>query len=146
MQFNLFGSVNRFIKIRKRSTVMLGVQGGFITGENIFENELFRLGGHRNIRGFDDESIFASSFALATLEYRFILEENSNLFLFSQAMYYDKTVNNKNIFDTPYSFGVGINFQTKPGIFSISYSLGSQLDNPILLRSAKIHFGFVNYF
>lgn len=146
LQFNLNGKVNRFIKLRKRSTLMLGVQGGIINGENIFENELFRIGGQRTIRGFDDESIFASSFAIATMEYRFILEENSNLFLFTQGMYYDKDLINSHVYDTPYSFGLGINFQTKPGIFSVSYSLGSQLNNPILLRSAKIHFGFVNYF
>lgn len=146
LQFNLNGNVNRFFKIKKRSTIMLGLQGGWISGDNIFENELFRIGGQRTLRGFDDESIFASSFAIGTLEYRFILEENSNLFLFTQGMYYDKDVLNSYLFDTPYSFGLGINFQTKPGIFSVSYSLGSQLGNPILLRSAKIHFGFVNYF
>ncbi len=104
------------------------------------------LGGIRTIRGFDDESIFASSFILGTIEYRFILDENSNLFAFSQAMYYDKSLYNTNMNDTPYSFGAGINFQTGAGIFSVSYSLGSQLNNPILLRTAKLHFGFVNYF
>jgi hemolysin activation/secretion protein len=146
LQFNVSGYVNRFIKVKKRSTVMVGVLGGVINGKNIFENELYRLGGQRTLKGFDDESIFASSFAIGTLEYRFILEENSNLFVFTQGAYYDKNLINSHLYDMPYSFGLGINFQTKPGIFSVSYSLGSQLGNPVLLRSAKIHFGFVNYF
>ena len=48
--------------------------------------------------------------------------------------------------DNPFSGGIGINFETKPGIFSISYALGAQENNPILFKTAKIHFGFVNYF
>lgn len=145
-QFNINGSISRFIRIKKRSTILLKTDGGWLISKNIFENELFRLGGIRNLRGFDDESIFASSFILGTFEYRFILDENSNLFAFSQAMYYDKSLYSTNMNDTPYSFGAGINFQTGAGIFSVSYSLGSQLNNPILLRTAKLHFGFVNYF
>ena len=145
-QFTISGSISRFIKIRKRSTILLKTDGGWLISNNIFENELFRLGGIRTIRGFDDESIFASSFILGTLEYRFILDENSNLFAFGQSMYYDKNLYNIYMNDIPYSFGAGINFQTGAGIFSVSYSLGSQLNNPILFRTAKLHFGFVNYF
>jgi hypothetical protein len=48
--------------------------------------------------------------------------------------------------DTPFGFGAGISFETKAGIFSINYALGKQFNNPIELRSGKIHFGIVNYF
>jgi hypothetical protein len=48
--------------------------------------------------------------------------------------------------DIPYSFGAGISFQTKAGIFSMNYALGSEQGNPIQFRGAKIHFGFINYF
>ena len=37
-------------------------------------------------------------------------------------------------------------FATKAGIFNISYALGRQLDNPLLFRSNKIHFGFISVF
>ena len=57
-----------------------------------------------------------------------------------------KVYNADVVFDTPYGFGVGTTFETGAGIFSISYAVGSQLDNPIDLRGAKVHFGFLNYF
>jgi len=148
-QLLVSGRVERFFKLGKKSTIQLKANGGIIAneeGSTAFENELFRLGGLRTIRGFDEESLFASSYIVATTEYRFILEQNSNLFLFGEWMSYEKQVNSSYTTDEPYSFGAGINFQTKAGIFSMSYALGSQQNNPILFRSAKIHFGFINYF
>lgn len=145
-QFYLKGTLERFIKLYKKNVLRIAGIGGWVINDNLFLNELFRLGGLNTLRGFDEESLFASGFALGTLEYRFLLEEFSNLFVFGQAMYYEQSIKTAYSKDIPFSFGAGINFQTKPGIFSISYSLGSQQGNPILFRSAKIHFGFVNYF
>lgn len=145
-QFYLKGTVERYIKLYKKNVLRLGMSGGWIVNQNLFLNELFRLGGLNTLRGFNEESLFASAYSLGTIEYRFLLEEFSNLFVFGQAMYYEQVIKSSYKNDIPYSFGAGINFQTKPGIFSVSYSLGSQQGNPILFRSAKIHFGFVNYF
>lgn len=146
VQFSIQSKLDFYIPIKKRSTVKLGSNTGFIFNENIFTNELFRIGGNRILRGFDEESIYTSSYATATLEYRFLLEENSNLFAFIDGAWYENSVEGNFITDTPIGTGVGINFSTKPGIFSISYALGSQMGNPFLFRSAKIHFGFVSIF
>ncbi|HQI46911.1 MAG TPA: hypothetical protein PLC59_12715, partial [Bacteroidales bacterium] len=60
--------------------------------------------------------------------------------------YYDSKTVQKYIHDTPYGFGAGVCFETKAGIFSLTYALGKQFDNPIYLKSGKIHFGVVSYF
>ena len=48
--------------------------------------------------------------------------------------------------DFPFGIGAGINFETKAGIFGLNYALGSQNNNPLSIKNAKIHFGYVNYF
>jgi len=48
--------------------------------------------------------------------------------------------------DVPFGFGAGGAIETKVGVFGITYAMGKQLDNKINFRSAKIHFGYVNYF
>jgi len=146
LQFKLQANVDLFIPFAKRSVIALSTKSGYIINDNMFLNELFRLGGLRTLRGFDEESINASLFAIGSIEYRFLLERNSNLYLFGDYAYYERTIQNDHVSDRPFSIGAGISFQTKPGIFSINYALGSQKNNPILLRAAKIHFGFVNYF
>ena len=37
-------------------------------------------------------------------------------------------------------------FETKAGIFNISYAAGKRDDQKFNLRQAKIHLGYVNYF
>lgn len=135
-----------FVPLMQRSTIKLGVQGGFLYNETIFQNELFRIGGLKSLRGFDEESINSSAFSIFTIEYRFLLEKNSYLYLFGDGAYYENRASENFIHDTPLGFGTGISFETKAGIFSINYALGRQFDNPLALKGGKIHFGIVNSF
>lgn len=145
-QYNADLEASIFIPTMDRSTVKIGLQSAFLYGETIFQNELLRIGGLKTLRGFDEESIYASAFSILTIEYRYILEQNSYLYVFGDGAYYEKNNVKEFVHDTPVGFGAGISFETKAGIFSISYALGKQFDNPIQLRSGKIHFGIVNYF
>ncbi len=137
---------NVFLPIADRSAIKIGAQAAFIYGETTFQNELFRIGGLKTLRGFDEESIYASTYSIFTLEYRFILEQNSYMYVFGDIAPYENNNSKEYIRDNPFGFGAGISFETKAGIFSINYALGKQFSNPIELRSGKIHFGIVNYF
>jgi outer membrane protein assembly factor BamA len=135
-----------FVPLGNRSTLYLGTKGGMIINDNVFRNEMYRIGGLKTLRGFDEQSIFASRFAIATAEYRFILEQNSNLFLFFDQGWYEDRIGENSITDSPFGFGGGINFETNAGVFSLTYALGKQFDNAIEIRSGKIHFGFISFF
>jgi outer membrane protein assembly factor BamA len=146
IQYNGHIDADFFFPIRNRSTMNLGILASTINGANVFENELFRIGGNNTLRGFNEESIFASTFSIVNVEYRYLLEENSFLFAFFNGAYYENKAVNRNIVDRPFGFGAGMSFETKAGIFSISYALGKQFDNPIEFRSAKVHFGITSLF
>ncbi|MCC7332922.1 MAG: hypothetical protein IT232_09965 [Flavobacteriales bacterium] len=135
-----------YFPVKKRSAIKLSNKSGFTINESLFDNELNRIGGIFTLRGFDEESINTTLYSIATVEYRFILEQNSYLYLFFDGSYVEKDNVKGYLSDRPYGFGSGMSFDTKAGIFSISYALGTQFDNPILFRNAKIHFGFVNFF
>lgn len=143
-QYQADANVEYFIPMFRNSTIRLATSGAMLLSERYFFSELFRIGGLRSLRGFDEESIFASSYAIGTFEYRLLIDQNSYVHaFFDQAAYQNKL---RNITDKPFGFGAGISFETKAGIFSLTYALGKQLNNPIFLRSAKVHFGIVNYF
>jgi outer membrane protein assembly factor BamA len=139
-------NANFFVPLSKRNTVMVAAKGALLQNDNMFVNELYRIGGMSTIRGFDEESIFASAYSIFTLEYRFLLEKNSNIFLFAEGAWYEANTSLSFVTDTPLGFGAGISFETKAGIFSLTYALGRQFNNPLLLRNGKIHFGFINFF
>ncbi len=135
-----------YIPLFSRNVINLGVSGGGIQGKNTFSNELYRFGGLKTLRGFDEESLTASLYVIGKMEFRYILEENSNLFIFYNASWYERNIQSGYLSDTPSGFGAGINFETKLGIFSFSYALGKEFNDPIRFKAAKIHFGLINYF
>lgn len=131
-------NVETYIPTFKKQTIKLGAQGAFIDSPSIFQNEKYRIGGLRTLRGIDEETIFAQRWSVATVEYRFLPEENTAFYIFYDQAFYEN--------DQPFGFGTGINFQTKSGIFTFNYALGQQFENPILIRNGKISFGFRNIF
>ena len=135
-----------FLPIFKVTSVKIATNSGWIYNKYLLDNDLTRLGGFINLRGFDESSIFASVYSINTFEYRILFEQNSHLsFFYDQGIIIKNTlIENTN--DYPFGFGIGLNFQTKPGIFSVSYAIGKQGNNPIDFSAAKIHFGFVNLF
>jgi outer membrane protein assembly factor BamA len=145
-QYTIDYGVETYLPISDRMVLNTGFKGAHLISQSIFQNELYRFGGIKTLRGFDEESIFASSYSILKVEYRYILETNAYLFGFWNGAFYQNRSIGKSITDRPYGFGTGITFETKLGIFSVTYALGKQFDNPIYFKSGKIHFGIVNYF
>ena len=111
----------------------------------IYQNELDRFGGQTSQRGFNEQELFATAKTTINIEYRFLLDQNSRLFVFYDQTWYEN--NSGNYYnDNPFGFGAGFSFGTNIGIFSLSYALGKQFENPVLMRDGKIHFGYVSYF
>lgn len=147
-QYHFDFSGDYFIPLSQRQVIDLGNKSGYVYSPDLFSNELFRIGGLKSLRGFDEESIRASLFTIGKIEYRYLLEQNSFLFAFYNQAWYENQGRGDVIdrSDTPYGFGAGINFETKLGIMSVSYALGKQFDNPLYFRNGKVHFGIVSYF
>lgn len=146
IQYKLDYRLEKFWRISQRATLRTAITGGAIISDEVFVNEMYRLGGTKLMRGFDEESIFASQFHLTTFEYRFLLGENSFFNLFTDAAYSESKTNNQFDNDFLLGFGAGIAFSTKAGIFSVSYALGKRNSQSVDFRAAKIHFGYVNLF
>ncbi len=134
-----------FIPFGKRSTVRLGALAQFYYADTIYTNEQLRFGGLQTLRGFDEESLLATTLSRLTAEYRFLLDQNSHLLVFFDQGFYENR-SRAYMRDTPFGFGAGLSFGTKAGVFSIIYGLGSQRGNPINLRDGKIHIGYFAVF
>jgi outer membrane protein assembly factor BamA len=134
-----------YIPLYKRNIIKLSNKSEFYYAPEVYQNELFRFGGLQTLRGFNEEELFASSKSVFSIEYRFLLDKNSNVFAFYDQAFYE---NNSSTYrkDHPFGFGAGLSFGTNLGIFSISLAVGKQLENPILLRNSRVHFGYIAYF
>ncbi len=135
-----------FLPIGRAATSLIRVRGAANLNTELFVNELYRIGGNTILRGFDELSLFVSEYHIATIELRYLLTQNGYAALFFDQAYTVNRALDATQYDAPLGFGASLAFETKAGIFGLSYALGSQQGNPVLVRNAKIHFGYVNYF
>lgn len=144
--FNGNLSFSSYLSLLKRTTFKIKLSGSTIQNNILYENELTRIGGYKTIRGFDEESIWVSSFVLGNFEFRYLIDEKSNVFLFSDFAWTESKTNNFLMVDYFQSFGFGTNISMPNGLLTLIYGMGRKIDNPFLIRTGKIHLGFTSYF
>lgn len=137
-----------FIPVLVRSTLKFGLRGGGIfSDKTIYSNENYRLGGNKLLRGFDEESLFATRFLVGTAEWRLLIGPNSYMAAFADWGYLENLANQKRIFLRPLGLGAGLNFETKAGIFGISAAVGRRnVGDPVDFKATKFHLGYVSLF
>jgi hemolysin activation/secretion protein len=145
-QIRLNISMDRYQKIGSQATIKTGLKAGYIQAQKLFANELFQIGGIKTLRGFDEESIFASEYIIATAEYRYLIGQSSYLFAFLDAAHAGKKSYQSNFSDNFLGSGLGLSFETKSGIFNLAYAVGKKPDSALNFKESKIHFGFVSLF
>ena len=112
---------------------------------NLGLNEIYRIGGLNSLRGFNEEQFFASEYLILTGEVLFKIDSGTSLFGFFNQGWYQQELESS-FSDQPYGFGFGLNLGTQSGQFRLISAVGSQNDEPVLFRNARLHFGFVNLF
>ena len=138
-------SFEKYIRLAARHVLKGAIAYDFYQAPVIYQNERFRFGGLTTLRGFNEEEIFGTSKAIMTIEYRFLVDKNSAVYMFyDQAIYEDRSASYSK--DNPFGVGVGFSIGSKIGIFSINYAIGKQLTNPFDLKQGKVHFGYIAYF
>lgn len=145
-QFRLNARSAYYHPLGKQAVLKGGVQLGWLFADKPYLNELFQVGGIKTLRGFDEESLFASQFLIGTLEYRYLVAQNSYLFSFLDAAYIGRKTNAALERAVYAGAGFGLSFETKSGIFSLAYAAGKREAQTINFRESKIHFGFVSLF
>lgn len=144
--YRFFSELKYFLPLKERLVLALTNQNGFVAAKHLVDNELFRLGGQNNLRGFNELSILANNYVLANAEIRYLLAQHSYLAAFYNQAYVNYATSGQENIYFPYGFGATINTETEMGILSLSYALGKQKNNLLNLRQGKIHIGFTALF
>lgn len=145
-QYEISLATYRIFQLHKNHFLKASVnfKGLFDEADSFSENELYRIGGFGSVRGFNEESIIANLYGIGSLEYRFLPNNDFYISLFSDYAFID----NKRIdLNTNFlSFGAGLSFLTKIGIFNINYAVGKTENTSFDFKESKIHFGILSQF
>jgi outer membrane translocation and assembly module TamA len=145
-QFDISTDISYYLSVNKWSTIKVNNRLGykFINGV-VLQNEVFRLGGNKSLRGFDELSVFTDAYTMVTLEYRIMLDKNSYLSLPFLDYFRGRTTADGK-FKTGLGLGMGMNFSTAAGIFNLSFAAGNNYKGSPNFGNTKLHFGYVNLF
>lgn len=140
--FNLF----HLFRLHPKHYLKTRLEGFGLFGNDDYYavNELYRIGGFNSIRGFNEESISASTYGISSLEYRFVPNDGFYISAFADYGFIEnKSADlNENLLGT----GLGFSFLTQLGIFNLSYAVGKQSESGFDFKNAKIHFGILAKF
>ncbi|WP_425389979.1 hypothetical protein [Ekhidna sp.] len=130
------------LKVLKRQTFFHSLRAGFLSNDDLLRNELYRLGGLSTLRGFNEKSIFASSYLLSRMEFRSFFEDRSYAFVFYDQLFYRRS----QFSDQPFGLGLGFSLVTSSGQFSFAFAVGDSKSQPISFSTMKAHFGYIARF
>lgn len=136
-----------YLALSNKFTAQLRTVGTVNIDSTFSQNQVVWRGGLKSVRGFNESSIPSKNYWQQTLEVRFLTDKDSHAKVFGDyAIVNQVGVNGEATVDDLIGLGVGYNFKTGPGIFTINYAVGSTDFSSIGLTNGKVHFGFVSYF
>ncbi|WKN33641.1 BamA/TamA family outer membrane protein [Porifericola rhodea] len=142
-------SLSQYHKLGGLALIYHRLSGVFVHGEHLYLNDLYRLGGIRTLRGFTDNFYFSAFYGLSNLEFRLLLEEETNTQSYVYAFYDQAYLGHSLSGDynlSPLGFGLGLSLSTDLGIFNIAYAIGKSDYESIDFSTSKIHFGYISRF
>ncbi len=143
-QYILNLTASYILPFNYKNAIFIKNSSAFLSSSSYLTNELFRLGGYNSIRGFKEESIFASKYSILNIEYRH--KTNTASYLYS--------ITDFGIIINPflpkklnlYSFGIGYKFLAKMGIVNLSYVLGKSNNQPLKIKNSLLNINLKSSF
>ena len=138
---------DKYLKLTENFILKFSNNSGIkLSQKRVFQNELYRLGGLRLLRGFDENTVTGDFYSVNTIEFRLLINKNSNIYLFSDYAFVRNPFSDITKWDRPYGLGAGINFDTRAGMLQFVAATGSQYGNPLNLKNPNVHIGYTSLF
>ncbi|KAK3605108.1 hypothetical protein CHS0354_000776 [Potamilus streckersoni] len=138
-----------FFRLADQLVLALGLSSALMFTEKFSYNQLIPFGGVKNLRGYRNDEFWVDKYVLGIVEFRLLISEKTNLFLFYNAAY----------FSTPFvlgysllgeyfrqGFGLGLTFEVGlSGLLGkISYAVGEfRSDIGETLLNGKLHVNMI---
>ena len=141
-QIKISTTLTYLLALNRKNHIYFRNKTGLLNSTNYFENELFRIGGNKSIRGFNEQSIFVKNYLLQNIEFRYQTSKSSYLYTITDLALITTTVSKEKL----YSFGLGYLFNTNNSQINISTAVGTNTKNTIDFKNTQFFVNWVNFF
>lgn len=131
----------KIFNLNNKNSFYIRVNGSNLNSSTYFENELFRFGGINSIRGFEENSLFASLFGVLNTEYRYQLNNTIFIHTVTDIAYFENKI--VGIKEKLFGYGFGFGILTKAGLFRLNYANGKSENQPFKFSNSKIHLSLI---
>lgn len=148
-QLKIEGSADLYLPVFSGTVLYGGLRGAALFNDgSVLANEQYRIGGARLLRGFDEQSIFARDYLVATLEFRLLLGGNAYLYGFGDFARVNlrSQARREVAIDYPVGLGVGVNFETRAGVFALNLGVGRRNGVTFNIGAPRVHVGYYSLF
>jgi outer membrane protein assembly factor BamA len=137
-QYKLTNQIEYLVEFSEKNNLLFKTKAEILLSNSFTENELFRLGGTKSIRGFDEHLFSADSYLYINNEYNYIINHRS----FISGIVDIGLVNNQleSLNTLVYSMGIGFSQHIKAGQLHILYMVGNTQDQAFGFKNSKLHF------
>ena len=141
-QIKLESTITYLININKRNYFYLKNEIGYLNSDNYIQNEIFRIGGSKSIRGFVDKSLFVENHITQNIEYRYLTSDKSYLYTITDFAL--TKVNDKK--ENLIGLGIGYLFNTNNSQINISTAIARNIYKKQTLTPAVLFIKWTSFF
>ncbi|WP_338359795.1 POTRA domain-containing protein [Yeosuana marina] len=134
----------KIINLNRKNSIYTRLVGANLISNTYFENELSRFGGINSIRGFNENSLLATSYALINSEYRLQLSNTIYIHSIIDVGYLENKITKTNKKLTGFGFGFGI--LSNAGLFKLNYANGRSQGQVFKFSNSQVHLSLISNF
>ncbi|MDG1320954.1 MAG: hypothetical protein P8P28_02875 [Polaribacter sp.] len=140
LKIDVFASY--IFEFNDRNSLYLANNSGYLNSASFLQNEMYRIGGEKSIRGFNAQSLFATKYAFFNVAYRFLVSKKSFIYTITDFGQFKDLNSSKKAL----SIGAGYQFLTNNSKVNLHYALGKINNQPFDYKTSTLNINFVTYF
>jgi|TARA_B110000238_G_scaffold197975_1_gene241664 hypothetical protein len=129
-------------EFNERNSLYVANNSGYLNSASFLQNEIYRIGGEKSIRGFNTQSLFATEYSFFNVAYRFLASKKSLIYTITDFGKFKGLNTSKKAL----SIGAGYQFLTNNSQVNLSYALGRIDNQPFDYKTPTLNINFVTYF
>ncbi|PSG91701.1 BamA/TamA family outer membrane protein [Aurantibacter aestuarii] len=136
--------LQQLFNLNDRNKIITKLESSKLFSNNYLINELYRFGGNKSIRGFNENSLEADFYNIIGIEYHYLLSPALSINSITDLGYLENTLLNTKT--QIYGFGFGLSALTKAGVLKMNFANGKTKNDEFKFSNTKVHLSLNAFF